>query len=121
MLDITKFASLYLKCNLGKRRRFIMYSTSKKYLYLCALILLSAGLALGQEDFTRCCNNPVPEFVTLEIFSTSGEKIQTLISEKLLPGKYKYTWQAGHLASGVYIARLKAGTFIQSRKLILIK
>jgi hypothetical protein len=39
----------------------------------------------------------------------------------LLSGSYKYEWDASGLASGVYLYRLKAGDFVQTRKMILMK
>jgi hypothetical protein len=65
----------------------------------------------------------VPEegFVTLDIFSSLGEKISTLISENLNAGTYKYDWNAADLPSGIYFYRLTAERFKRTRKLVLMK
>jgi len=64
---------------------------------------------------------PKTEFVNLKIFNLLGQEVNTLVSEKLTPGEYKYTWDASHLASGVYIYKLEAGNYSSTKKLILLK
>ena len=64
---------------------------------------------------------PKSEFVTLKIYNILGEEVTTLVSEKLAAGQYKYDWDASNLASGVYLYRISAGSFIQIHKLILMK
>jgi len=64
---------------------------------------------------------PKTVFVTLKIYNILGQEVATLVSEKLINGSYKYTWDAGHLASGVYYYKLEAGGFIKTNKLILMK
>jgi hypothetical protein len=65
---------------------------------------------------------PKAEFVTLNIYNTQGQKVSTLVSEKLTPGEYNYVWDASAFASGVYYYSLstRAG-YVQTRKLVLIK
>jgi len=64
---------------------------------------------------------PNSEFVTLKIYNQLGQEISNLVSEELSPGNYKYTWDASGFASGVYLCMIEAGSFIQTRKLILMK
>ena len=64
---------------------------------------------------------PRTEFVTLKIYNLLGQKVATLVSEKLTPGKYTYTWDASDYASGVYLYRIEAGSFTESKKLLLLK
>jgi len=64
--------------------------------------------------------------VRLEIFDVSGRPICTLIDEPREAGSHRVFWngrdEAGDtVASGLYIYRLQAGEFIQSRKLLFIK
>ena len=64
---------------------------------------------------------PKPAFVTLKIYNLLGEEVTTLIAEKRETGIHKFSWDASGLASGVYLYRLEAGEFIQSKKLILMR
>jgi len=64
---------------------------------------------------------PKSEFVTLKIYNLLGQEVATLVSDKLTPGEYKYTWDASQLASGVYIYKLETDNFNSTKKLILLK
>ena len=65
---------------------------------------------------------PQPAPVRLEIFSITGQRIATLISEQRPAGLHQVIWEAeGRLASGVYFYRLEAGPFARTRRLLLLK
>jgi hypothetical protein len=64
---------------------------------------------------------PHPQFVTLNIYNVIGEKVATLVSEKLTEGKYKYEWNTPKYASGVYMYRLQAGEYIETKKMVLMR
>jgi len=64
---------------------------------------------------------PQSNFVTLKIYNILGEEVATLVSEKLTARRYKYEWDAGSLASGVYLYRIQADNFVQVKKMVLIK
>ena len=64
---------------------------------------------------------PQSGYVTLKIYNILGEEVSTLVSERLTAGKYKYDFDAIGLASGVYLYCLKAESFKQTKKLILLK
>ncbi|MCW8804444.1 MAG: T9SS type A sorting domain-containing protein [Ignavibacteriaceae bacterium] len=60
--------------------------------------------------------------VTLKIFDVLGNKIATLVNEERPAGTYEVEFSAkGGYASGVYFYQLKAGSFIQTRKMVLMK
>ncbi|MBI9070069.1 MAG: T9SS type A sorting domain-containing protein [Melioribacteraceae bacterium] len=59
--------------------------------------------------------------VQLKVFDILGNEIATLVKENQLSGNYKINWNAGQLASGVYIYQLRAGSFFESKKMILQK
>jgi hypothetical protein len=42
------------------------------------------------------------------------------VAEKLPAGKHQRVWEANGLASGVYLYRMEAGEFVQTRKLALL-
>jgi 5'-nucleotidase / UDP-sugar diphosphatase len=59
--------------------------------------------------------------VSLKVYDILGNEVATIINRELPAGNYKYQWNASGLASGVYIYRLQAGSFIDTKKLILMK
>ena len=59
--------------------------------------------------------------VSLKVFDVLGREVATLVNEQLKPGSYETTFDASRLASGVYLYRLQAGDFVQTRKLVLMK
>ena len=65
----------------------------------------------------------IPEsgFVTLAVYNLLGEQVGLLVYENLSAGSYKATWDASDLPSGIYIYKLSAGEFSQSKKMILLK
>jgi len=61
------------------------------------------------------------EYTELKIYDILGKEIATLVSDNLPAGSYKYTWDGSGLASGVYFYRIKSGSFIETRKMILLR
>lgn len=64
---------------------------------------------------------PNSEFVNLSIYSALGEKVRELVNEFLSPGEYTITFDAAHLSSGFYIAKIIAGSYTQVIKMSLLK
>ncbi len=68
---------------------------------------------------------PSRQFVSLKIFNALGEEIATLVNEEKSAGnhtiEFKPESSIKNLVSGVYLYQLKAGEFIQTRKMILLK
>ena len=60
-------------------------------------------------------------FVSLKIYDITGREVATLVSEKLTAGEYKYDWNAGSLASGVYFYKLSANGYSAIKKCLLLK
>lgn len=61
------------------------------------------------------------QFVTLKIYDIRGREVVTLLQRTQTAGSYKLSFDAGHLASGVYFYRLAGRNFSETRKMILIK
>lgn len=61
------------------------------------------------------------EFVTLKVYDILGKEVAVLVNEEKAPGSYRVVFDASNLSSGVYFYTLKAGEFISSKKLILMK
>jgi photosystem II stability/assembly factor-like uncharacterized protein len=60
-------------------------------------------------------------WVTLTVFDLLGREVSLLCHKEYKPGTYKITWNASTVPSGVYFYQLKAGRFIETRKMLLIK
>ncbi len=65
----------------------------------------------------------VSEFnnVKLSIYAISGRLIQTLLNKEIPAGKHEIEWNAGNIASGVYIYTLETGNTTLTKKLLLLK
>ncbi|HEX9652462.1 MAG TPA: T9SS type A sorting domain-containing protein, partial [bacterium] len=61
------------------------------------------------------------EHVELSIYSVLGQRVATLVNERLSPGSYKATFDASGLTSGIFFYRLEAGSFKEVKKMILTK
>ena len=59
--------------------------------------------------------------VELKIFDLLGSEIVTLVSEEKNPGNYEVFFDASNLSSGVYLYTIKSGSFVQTRKMLLMK
>jgi parallel beta-helix repeat protein len=64
---------------------------------------------------------PHSALVTLKIYNLLGKEVSTLVSNELSAGKHEYKWDAGNLPSGVYLYRITADEFTQTRKLMLMR
>ncbi len=64
---------------------------------------------------------PVESKVKLEIYDILGRKILVLVNKDQKAGKHSTIFNGGNLASGVYLYRIKAGNFTDTKKLMLIK
>ncbi len=64
---------------------------------------------------------PTSSYVKLAIYNLSGQLIETLVDGYHTAGEYNVKWQPGGLANGIYLYRLKADNYIETRKLILQK
>ena len=67
--------------------------------------------------------NQVPEssFVTLKVYNVLGSEITILVKEEKPMGNYEVEFDGRGLPSGVYFYQLKAGNFIQTKKMVLMK
>ncbi|HMB94244.1 MAG TPA: T9SS type A sorting domain-containing protein, partial [Rhodothermales bacterium] len=64
---------------------------------------------------------PWTTHVTLAIYDLNGREVARLLDAQQSPGYHSVTWDASHFASGVYLARLTAGAFIETQRLVLQK
>jgi hypothetical protein len=59
--------------------------------------------------------------VTLAVYDVGGRLVATLLDRDMSPGYHTEVFDGAGLASGVYFYRLRAGVFIQTRKLVVLK
>jgi hypothetical protein len=64
---------------------------------------------------------PKTSQVSLKIFNILGEEVATLVSDKLSSGSYAYEWDASNIASGVYLYRLQADDYVETRRMVLMR
>ncbi|MFH0733623.1 MAG: T9SS type A sorting domain-containing protein [bacterium] len=86
-------------------------------------------------EYVLDCNYPNPfnpsttinfalsknEFVTLKIYDVLGKEVAVLVNEELTSGNYSKNWDASGFSSGIYFYSLKAGSFVETRKMSLVK
>jgi len=101
---------------------------------------VSGGTAIENEDqlplkFSLSQNYPNPfnpttkikftipqtGFTSLKVYDVLGNEVTTLVNEEKPAGEYEVEFDANTLTSSVYFYRLRAGEFIQTKKMILIK
>ena len=59
--------------------------------------------------------------VTLKIYDILGNEVATLVNENKPAGNYEINFDAKNLTSGTYFYKLQAGSFIETKKMTLIK
>lgn len=59
--------------------------------------------------------------VRLVVYDLLGREVAVLVDEQKEPGYYSVTWDAGGLASGVYIVRLVSGRIVMTHKMLLMR
>ncbi|HSL88559.1 MAG TPA: T9SS type A sorting domain-containing protein [Ignavibacteriaceae bacterium] len=64
---------------------------------------------------------PTSEFVTLRVYDVLGRELATLVNEQKSGGVYEINFNASNLSSGIYIYKIQAGNFVESRKMTLMK
>ena len=91
--------------------------------------------ALSPESFTLHQNYPNPfnpstqiefampksSYARLVVYDALGRLVTTLVDQQLPAGLHPYTFDAAGLAGGVYFYRLSAGTFNETRRMLLVK
>ncbi|WP_407930357.1 T9SS type A sorting domain-containing protein [Ignavibacterium album] len=64
---------------------------------------------------------PRDEMVTIKVFDLLGNEIQTLVNEFQTQNYYEILFNAENLSSGIYFYQMKAGEFVQTKKMILLR
>ncbi len=64
---------------------------------------------------------PIESHVTLKVYDVLGSEVGTLVNERQNAGPHAIRFNASNLPSGVYFYRLEAGTYHDTKKLLLLK
>jgi hypothetical protein len=62
-----------------------------------------------------------PVHVLLEVFDVSGRPVTVVVDKSQTPGNHEAIFNSKNLASGIYFYRLKAGTFVDRKRMLLLK
>jgi Tol biopolymer transport system component len=65
----------------------------------------------------------VPEnsFVSIKVYDLLGKEVTSLVNEEKAAGIYDLRFDAGKLSSGFYLYTMKAGNFVETKKMLLMK
>jgi hypothetical protein len=61
------------------------------------------------------------DFVSLKVYNILGNEVTTLVNENKPAGSYEVNFDASLLSSGTYFYKLQAGSFVETKKMILLK
>ena len=61
------------------------------------------------------------KFVSLKIYDVLGNEIATLVNEEKPTGSYEVNFNSSQLSSGIYFYKLQAGSFVETKKMMLLK
>jgi hypothetical protein len=64
---------------------------------------------------------PQLERVTLDVYNLLGQKVTSVVNKEFEAGSYNVQFDAGNLAAGIYFYTLKAGNFVSTKKMMLLK
>jgi len=61
------------------------------------------------------------KFVQLKVYDVLGNEVTTLVNEEKPTGYYEVNFNASQLASGIYFYKIQAGSFVSTKKMILLR
>jgi hypothetical protein len=64
---------------------------------------------------------PITGHVTIKVYDILGKEVAKLVDGEKIAGNYKVTFNGSDLSSGIYFYQLRAKSFFETKKLILIK
>ena len=64
---------------------------------------------------------PVTSQVSIDVYNIAGQIVASVAMDQYDAGIHSVIWDASDQASGIYLYRLKAGDFVKSRKMTLLK
>jgi hypothetical protein len=64
---------------------------------------------------------PISGYLTLKVYNLLGQEVATIFEGVQSAGNYSVTFDANGLTGGIYFYQLKAGSFVENKKFILLK
>jgi hypothetical protein len=64
---------------------------------------------------------PASSFVTLKVFNSAGQEVASLVDRLLPAGNHRTEWNASSVPSGIYCYRIQAGSYSETKKLIVMR
>ena len=64
---------------------------------------------------------PRSSHVVLKVYNILGKEVITLVNEEKPAGNYKVVFNGSNLTSGVYFYKVQAGSFVSTKKFVLLK
>jgi hypothetical protein len=64
---------------------------------------------------------PNTSHVSLNVYDILGREVSVLVNERKAPGSYEVKFDGSNLASGVYFYRLQTESFVDTKKLLLLR
>jgi hypothetical protein len=61
------------------------------------------------------------QFLTLKVYDLLVREVATLVNEEKTIGSYEVEFYGNNLTSGIYFYKLQAGSFVETKKMVLIK
>jgi len=59
--------------------------------------------------------------IIIKVYDILGNKIETLVNEEKAAGSYEVTFDGSELTSGIYFYKLQAGSFVETKKMVLLR
>jgi len=60
-------------------------------------------------------------WVRLAVYDLLGREVAVLVNDRKEPGNHSVQWDATGMSSGVYLCRFKAGSFVETRAMLLLR
>lgn len=64
---------------------------------------------------------PAAGLVSLKVFNVLGQEVRSLVNHQQAPGTYRVSFDARGLASGLYFYRITSGSFVDIKKMLLLR
>jgi hypothetical protein len=64
---------------------------------------------------------PHRSHVTLAVYNVLGQQVAQLVNSDIEPGSHELQFNATNLASGVYFYRIQAGSYVETKSLLLLR